>query len=88
MNLGWVLLCSNPEFQLLLLVVAQAVEQWHFIRAGRVQIPGHTWSFQFRTAVNAFTLAGHWVFPKNSPSSLFLIIFNHSSPTMFKENAK
>ena len=37
-------------------VVAQAVDQWHSVRVGRVQILGQTWLFWFRIAFNLFSL--------------------------------
>ena len=36
--------------------VAQAVEQWHSILVGRVQIPGLVRAFWFIIAVNLFSL--------------------------------
>ena len=36
--------------------VASVVEQWHSVQAGRVQILGRTWLFQFRIAVYLFSL--------------------------------
>ena len=46
-------------------MVAQGVEQWHSVRAGRVWFPGRTCLafFRFRIVANLF-FAGHWAFSK------------------------
>ena len=59
------------------MVVAQVVEQWHSVWAGRVRIPGRTLAFfQFRIAVNLFSLGVR----------LFLLTYNrtvHTLPSSF-----
>ena len=72
-------------------VVAQVVERWHSVWAGRVRIPGQTLAFfQFRIAVNLFSLGvGLFLITCNRtvqtlPSSfLFPIIIYHSENYQF-----
>ena len=49
-------LCGQVAVALLAVVVVQVVEQWHFVWAGWVLIPGQTWLFWFRIAVYLFSL--------------------------------
>ena len=47
------------------MVVAQAVEQWLSVQAGRVQIPNPGTNFGFFGSDCRSILAGHWAFSVN-----------------------
>ena len=58
-------------------VVAQAVEWWHSVRASQVRIPGRTWLFFRKNAINLFLLGVGLYLKKTSHrkcSILFLLL--------------
>ena len=63
-------------------VMAQVEEQWHYVQAGQVQIPGRTWLFLVQNCCESI-LAGRLAFSKrmtNRTCKLFLRVSCFISP--------
>ena len=89
---------AMEKFRVEAVVVAQAVERQHSVRKGWVHIPGCTWFFWFRIAVNLFSFGiglclrtcNRTMHTPSSSSFLFPITLYHCklincNPTMYNE---